>query len=217
MRNLCLVTLITITFLTPAYGLFYNFEDGNQGWEQINGTMKVEKGELIVSGSDGVAVLPDSDWDDKWTDYSIECKMMMETGPDNMGVLLRYQASDTYYIFSVMNGRQQVEIWSLVAGNYTEEKVTAFENEMGEWYTVKVTAEGENFEMYVNDELIIEWSDDKLETGKAGVRTYASTSHFDDFLVKGEGIPTSPGEPGAAVKSERKLATTWARLKKISN
>ena len=84
---------------------------------------------------------------------------------------------------------------------------------MNEWYKIKVVAKGEDFEFYINDELIAEWSDDKLKSGKVGVRTYSSVSHFDNVLITGSGIPASKGEPGAAVDSASKLATTWGNIK----
>lgn len=207
MKQIFLCALAATFFLSSAHAIEYNFEDGDQGWEQINGTVIIDKGELIVSGSDGVGVMPDSDWDDAWTDYTVECKMNMATGPDNMGILLNYQAPDTYYIFAIMTGRQQMEIWSRVAGAYTDELDIGFASEIGEDYTFKVVAEGSDFTIYIDDELIGEWSDDKLETGKVGVRTYSSTSHFDDIII------TGPGIPGTAVEPASKLATTWASIK----
>ncbi len=93
-----------------AHALYYDFENDEQGWQQINGICKATKGEYVVTGSDGVGVLPDSDWKDSWTDYTAECLARMEQGPDNMGIIVRYQKSDTYYIFAIMNGRQQAEI-----------------------------------------------------------------------------------------------------------
>jgi hypothetical protein len=138
---------------------------------------------------------------------------MMEQGPDNMGILVRYQKLDTYYIFAIMNGRQRAEIWSRVGGNYTDEKDIPFPNEMNEWYKIKVVAKGDSFEFYINDELIAKWSDNKLKSGKVGVRTYSSVSHFDNVLITGSGIPASKGEPGAAIDSVSKLATTWSNIK----
>ncbi len=204
---------LSATLLSSSYALYYDFEDGDQGWQQINGSCKAEKGEYVVTGNDGVGVLPDSDWKDEWTDYTVECKARMEQGPDNMGVVVRYQGPDTYYIFAIMNGRQRAEIWSRVAGTYTDELDIPFPNEMGEEYMIRVVAEGDNFEFYINDELITEWSDDKLESGKAGVRTYSSISYFDDVVITGPGIPRSQGEPGSAVDPSLKLATTWGQIK----
>ena len=219
MRNLSLITLTLvfalIRLLVPstACGLFYNFDTGLQGWEELNGTVEARDGVLVVSGSDGVAVVPDKDWKGDWADYTVECKMMMETGPDNMGVIIRCASPNTYYIFAIMNGRQQAEFWSRVNGNYTNIENAAFPNELGRWYEVKVVAEGKKFKFYIDGELVIEAEDDSIEKGKPGVRTWSATAHFDDFLVKGKGIPTSPGEPGAAVAPRGKLATLWARLK----
>ena len=211
----CLLISVVLTAIwgNSAYALYYDFEQGTQGWEQINGTCKAEKGVYIVTGADGVGVLPDSDWKDTWTDYTAECQALMEQGPDNMGILVRYQDSTTYYIFAIMNGRQQAEIWSRVAGNYVDEEDIPFPNEMNQWYKIKVVAKGDSFEFYIDDELITEWSDNKLKNGKVGVRTYSSVSHFDNILITGPGIPASKGEPGAAVDSVSKLATTWSKIK----
>jgi len=211
----CLLVSVVLPAIwgNSAHALYYDFEKGAQGWEQINGTCKAEKGVYIVTGSDGVGVLPNSDWKDAWTDYTAECQAMMEQGPDNMGILVRYQKMDTYYIFAIMNGRQRAEIWSRVGGNYTDEKDIPFPNEMNKWYKIKVVVKGDSFEFYINDELIAKWSDNKLKNGKVGVRTYSSVSHFDNVLITGSGIPASKGEPGAAIDSVSKLATTWSNIK----
>jgi hypothetical protein len=205
--------VLSAALLNSAYALYYDFEKGDQGWEQINGVCKAEKGEYIVTGSDGVGALPDSDWKDEWTDYTVECQAWMEQGPDNMGVVVRYQGPATYYIFAIMNGRQRAEIWSRVAGNYTDEVDIPFPNELNEKYKIKVVAEGNIFEFYIDDELITEWSDSKLKSGKVGVRTYSSVSHFDNIIVAGPGIPKSKGEPGAAIDPVFKLATTWGNIR----
>ena len=57
--------------------------------------------------------------------------------PDNMGILVRYQENDSYYIFAIMNGRQRAEIWSRVAGTYKDEKDTPFPNELNRDYNIK--------------------------------------------------------------------------------
>lgn len=206
--------LILLLIFTPhSESLFYNFENGDQGWEQINGTMNAEKGVLVVSGSDGVAVLPDADWKQSWTEYTVEAKCSMEQGPDNMGILVRYQDNSTYYIFAIMNGRQQAEVWTRDQGNYTDDGDFQFANDLQTWYTIRIVVADEKFEFYVDDELITEWEDDRLKDGKVGVRTYDSTSNFDDIRIFGPGIPTSPGEPGAAVGPGNKLASTWGTVK----
>jgi len=196
-----------------AYALYYDFEEGDQGWQQINGTCNAENGVYVVTGSDGVGVLPDSDWQDEWTDYTAECKAQMQQGPDNMGIVIRYQNTTTYYMFSIMNGRQQAEIWSRVNGNYTNEETIEFPNDMNKWYKIKVVVEGDDFEFYIDDELITEWSDNKLKSGRVGVRTYSSVSHFDNVLINGPGIPRTQGEPGFAVNPASKLSTIWGNIK----
>ncbi len=116
-------------------------------------------------------------------------------------------------MFSIVNGRQQAEIWSRVNGTYTDEEDIAFPNEMDKWYTIKVVAEGDDFEFYIDDELITKWSDDKLKSGRVGVRTYSSVSHFDHVFISGPGIPSTPGEPGFAVNPAAKLSTIWGSIK----
>lgn len=211
-RCLCGCMLVASMFISNSYALFYNFENGDQGWQQINGTCKVEKGEYVVTGNDGVGVLPDSDWKENWSDYTVECKAKMDQGPDNMGVLVRYQKPDTYYIFAIMNGRQQAEVWSRIAGAYTNHLNLPYPNKIGDVYIIKVIAEKDNFKFFINEELITEWSDNQLKTGKIGVRTYSSVSRFDDILITGAGIPKSSGEPGL-VEPLSKLTITWGKLK----
>ena len=80
----------------------------------------------------------------------------------------------------------------------------------GEWIDMKVVVEGSEFQIYLNGKLQGEHDDDAYKTGQVGVWAWETEASFDDFTVSGDNI-----EDTLAVDPRRKLATTWARLKRV--
>jgi len=71
------------------------------------------------------------------------------------------------------------------------------------------TAKGERFLFYVDDQLVIDYTDDVHSKGKVGIGAGVSgtTAHFDDFSVTSDGIQSSSVSPKA------KLVATWSQVK----
>jgi len=65
----------------------------------------------------------------------------------------------------------------------------AFQWELDTWYDLKLVAEGNQFRFYVDDELLIDYTDDTYPTGRIGLRSGfgGATVHFDDFSITGHG------------------------------
>ncbi|MBI1925058.1 hypothetical protein HYR99_12520 [Candidatus Poribacteria bacterium] len=86
-----------------------------------------------------------------------------------------------------------------------------FEWELNTWYELKVTAEGDQFKIYVDDELVHDYVDATHPSGAIGISTLfaGTTAHFDDFSVTGDDVP----DTARAVDTKAKLATTWATIK----
>ena len=85
-----------------------------------------------------------------------------------------------------------------------------FEWELDKWYDLKLITEGNKFKFYVNDELVIEYTDTVYPIGKVGIGASYSgtTAHFDDFSVTGDEVSTL-----TSVSPKDKLATTWGKMK----
>ena len=80
-----------------------------------------------------------------------------------------------------------------------------FDFRLHEWYRLKIIAEGNRFQYFVNEIEVLNFLDDTYTEG----RIYLSSGlgnrvHFDDFEVQYDARPVQP---------RRKLTTTWGRIK----
>ncbi|MDE0087102.1 MAG: hypothetical protein OXU23_15380, partial [Candidatus Poribacteria bacterium] len=66
------------------------------------------------------------------------------------------------------------------------------------------------FKLYINGEFQKENSDGVYKKGQVGVWAWQTAASFDDFTVAGKNI-----EDTLAVDPNRKLTTTWGRLKEV--
>ena len=77
-----------------------------------------------------------------------------------------------------------------------------------EWYTLKIEVEGDSIKAYLDGELEIEAQNDAHPEGGIAFEGETNTvAQFDDLLVEGTGIPSSP------VEAKGKLASQWAKIK----
>ena len=82
------------------------------------------------------------------------------------------------------------------------------------WYELKVIAEGEHFEFYINDELMGSFDDDSYPSGGIELGVSNTHVHFDDVVITGPEIPDGgPGGVRMSVHQENTLITTWGTLK----
>jgi len=64
----------------------------------------------------------------------------------------------------------------------------------------------------VNDELLLEYTDNRYPIGQVGIGvTSAVTAHFDDFVITGDDVPNSH----FPVSSKGKMPTMWGKIKKF--
>ena len=206
------VLLLGIVLLeVPVYGLLYDFEDEAQmdDWEVTDGQGRIENGTFVLEGgAEGKAFVGDVNW----TDYTITCKATMTGGTNNYGIIYRYQDNVNYYMNAIKFSDQQVTWAGRIAGTYLQGQDgmrLPLESEMNKEYQLKLEVAGPDFKLYVDGELVHEFTNDEFETGAVGLRVYGSTAIFDDFEVNGPGIPKS----GLAVDSTGKLSVVWGKVK----
>jgi hypothetical protein len=96
-------------------------------------------------------------------------------------------------------------------GNINNFKSKAFSWDMDTWYHLKVTADGDTFQFYVDDELALEYEDSTRTTGEIGFggAFNSTTIHFDDVVITGDDVP----DMNLSVESKAKYTTTWAAIK----
>ena len=84
-----------------------------------------------------------------------------------------------------------------------------FKQEMDRWYHLKAVADEENFEFYIDGELMASLSDPRFQTCCVMLQTNACLSHFDNVIITGDDIPDNT----AAVSASGKMATTRGQLR----
>jgi hypothetical protein len=162
--------------------------------------------------------------DVNWSDYAVEVDVIID-GPGNLapiaGVFVRVtEKSDKgeYYFFRIDTRSDQTPAaveapnnnFKGVNGGRTEGanvndglKNPAFldMDKNGVEYHLEVVAEGNHFLYYVDDELILDITDDvdPFLNGAVGLGTFNCGASFDNFEVTGEGVPGSVSKEGKLV------------------
>ena len=81
---------------------------------------------------------------------------------------------------------------------------------MNRWYHLKGIAHEDNFELYIDGELMASMSDSRFPTGRVGLQANGCLANFDNVIITGDDVPDNT----AAVSASGKLATTWGQLRK---
>jgi len=93
-------------------------------------------------------------------------------------------------------------------------KTKALPFEIGKWYHLKVTVQGDHFQFYVDGSKEIDIHDKTLGSGGVGLGAHAGVAQYDNVSIKGDAVPdlslsVSPISP------QSKIAILWAELKSI--
>jgi hypothetical protein len=121
-----------------------------------------------------------------WSNYSIETTMMFPQ-PISVGqgaaIILREKGSLSYYEVWVHD--QQVEmrvrgegVDYQLATNMTTTPIIA-----RSWHDLRVVADGNNFQIYLDGERVLSAVDSTYATGGVGLSTYQSSAFFSSFKV----------------------------------
>ena len=232
MKSLVFVVCASlILLLSPsAFALIDDFEDGrDDGWKVVQGDWAVDDGEYRQSDQVWTTTATNETYhrsyfgDVNWSDYTVEVDVIID-GPGELapiaGIFVRVtQKSDegTYYFFRIdtrpdcgpgavesPNNNFSGENGGKMEGGVDPEFVALEENEVE--YHLKVVAEGDHFMYYIDDDLILDITDDvdPFMNGAVGLGTFNCGASFDNFVVNGQGI---------SVSSEGKLTSCWGMLK----
>jgi len=222
-QNLVMVLALMVTMLPAtlwAGTLKDDFNDGNlNGWDLSGAprdTWEVKNGELVVTPK-GLPV-GFSIGETTWNNYTVSVRAKIVncqfTGAiEGVSIGVRSLSFPLYgYVFGFGTIDKKYIYCFRVDGSTTvfiaESK--PFEWELDKWYDLKLIVEGDQFKFYVNDELVIEYTDTVYPTGKAEITaSFSETiSHFDDFSVTGDEVPTLTN-----VLPKDKLAAAWGKVK----
>jgi hypothetical protein len=93
-------------------------------------------------------------------------------------------------------------------------KTTGRQVEIGKWYHIKVTVQGDHYQFYVDGSKEIDIHDKTLESGGVGLGARAGVVQYDNVSIKGDAVPDL-GLSVSPVSPQGKTAILWAELKSI--
>ena len=190
----------------------YNYGGGISEW-------KVEDGILIcrrpVSMTSTLLY-----GEENWGNYSIECDARIVEPIANLysiGLDLRVSnidnASSINDVWCLAGNQGVVYIWAWLNGNSAvQSPQKAFHLQLNRWYHLKAIANENEFEFYIDGELMASLSDSRFPSGRVGLAVTGSVSHLDNVVITGDDVPDNNVE--TAVSSSGKLATTWGQLRR---
>ncbi|MDE0682475.1 MAG: hypothetical protein OXI63_06125 [Candidatus Poribacteria bacterium] len=178
------------------------------------GTWSADGKELTVNGGEVGITLKDD-----FTDFEfyVDFNMVNPLWAANW-VMRAEDPNNCTLVQIVADGRDQFWWFTRVGGNYIVKDEDKLDNEsgihaeLGKWYTIKIVAEGERYDLYLAErgkelKLSCTWEDDTNNKGGIGFRAGGGEhSLYDNVLV------TTVGH-SFAVDPHNSLSTLWGALK----
>jgi len=200
-----------------------DFEDGNlDGWRQVNpqGQMlwEIVDGELECTRQDEISTIL-LVGENNWRDYTIEYDVMLleDLGTGDVDVMARYidPVGSHVVIFGIGDflGAPAVFAQRFPGDVTTQEPFGPLE--MNVWHHIKLEAEEDDFTFWIDDEKIMEYEDEAVETGSIGLGLANYIARFDNVEITGPDVPdvTPMTWKARPVQPRDKLAGTWAEVK----
>jgi len=206
-----------------------DFEDGDfDGWEVFNPgpgeIWDVENGELsgqYATGNGTYSVVQlEVENAALWEDYSVVCKAKLVENFANgwFGIFFRVTGGSGHG-FYVNVGKKKV-LGRTAAWVKLSDVPLPFDVLEDTWYELKMIAEGDHFEFYINNELTGAFDDGSRPSGTVWLIVRNAHVHFDDVVITGPEIPDGgPGfvetpQPDFAVTPQSKIVTMWGSVKR---
>ena len=207
-----------------------DFSDGDfEGWTQSGvGNWRVENEELIFSalGSPSYLFMGETDWQN-YT-ISVNAKFVHHQPSNCCGEVIvlaaRGRLMNMCYTFLMgtwqQTGMQVAAFYEIGDWNIQNFKSKEFSWDMDTWYNLKLTADGDEFQFYIDEELVLEYQDSTFAKGKVGFggAFNFTTIHFDDVVITGDDVPDMDMNlfvegMDSSVEPNGKYTTTWAAIK----
>ena len=214
LKTVSIIFLVAILTSIASAGVWEeNFDKGlPDGWNEVKGEWKIVKD--AYAETSGAEYAKTMFGDENWTDYTLEVDVTLvkNVNVNAVGVLIRADADgDNGMRFWIRTDQHKCQ-FSRWRENQFEHIVTPLpvEPEVGETYRLKVIADGQNYQCFVDDELLFEGDDDAKfrDSGRIGFITHTANVHFDNLSIDGADIPSF------AVAPNGKLTTRWGQLKR---
>ena len=213
LKTVSIISLVAILTFTASAGIWQeNFDKGlPDGWNEVSGEWKIEKD--AYAETSGAEYAKTMFGDEDWTDYTLEVDVTLvkNVNVNAAGVLIRADAdgdNGMRYWIRTDQHKCQFSRWRENQWEHIKTPLPV-EPEVGETYRLKIVAEGQNYQCFVDDELLFDGEDNMKfrDSGRIGFITHTANVHFDNLSIDGEDIPAFAVEPNG------KLTTRWGQLK----
>ncbi len=208
-----LILMVTVLASIVSAGVWQeNFDKGlPDGWNEVKGEWKIQKD--AYAETSGAEYAKTMFGDEDWTDYTLEVDLTLvkDVGINAAGVLIRADTdgdNGMRYWIRTDEHKCQFSRWRENQWDHIATPLP-LEPEVGETYRLKIVAEGQNYQCFVDDELLFDDKDDAKfrDSGRIGFITHSANVHFDNLIIDGEDIPAFAVDPNG------KLTTYWGQLK----
>jgi hypothetical protein len=214
--------MIALVFSSPARAEIYkdDFGDGDfDGWKILN--FRGDKSEWTVKNGRLTSRCPNL-WssvlligEPEWRNYSIEfdAKMVeiIDDSINAIGLGLRVQDGFNTVWCAIGKGAAReawIQVWNggLVQVSWNRD----FIFRQKQWYRLRGVANENNFEFYVDGELLASLSSSRFPTGRLDLHASGCVANFDNVVITRHDIPDNTSY---AVSSSGKLAASWGQVR----
>jgi hypothetical protein len=139
----------------------------------------------------------------EWSEYDLRFQARSTRGSHGFKAMFHYQDSGTQYMFAFGNYYNRAHDLSYsLAGRWGRQSSGVYRIgniEFDRWYNVRLEIRGASYRCFVDDELILETTDERFTSGRIGLSCWDSSAEFRDIRVLAldgtvlfEGIPALP-------------------------
>ncbi len=180
----------------------YDFTRPLEGWETISGTWKVEDVPGVSQGGKAlVQHATDKDFNvivapgGPYANVAVDVRFKPISGREDAsgGIVFRFSEGHYYVVranalednFNFYYYEPNSLLASVIGGRHTITGVSVKAPALGQWHRIRVTAEGDHIQGWLNDERLIDYRDRRFASGKVGLWTKAdSVTAFDSLVVR---------------------------------
>lgn len=160
--------------------------DNSENWVVMSGSWKIADGVLGMTNKNTGRSMVRYAGGLNWTDYTFEADVQTADSSDkerDSGILFRGDGElKNVYAFR-FNRNNKIELCKWTDGVFASIKTWDYETIPGEFYNMKVSANKDEFALYVNGEYIDTVTDTSFARGTVGLYAYYAQIGIDNVLV----------------------------------
>lgn len=122
----------------------------------------------------------------KDVEISVRFKGMKGSGDQGGGPVWRYQDENNYYVARANPLENNYRVYKVVNGRRRQLESASIKMNSNEWYTLKITMQGDVIKCWFDHDLALETTDETfLQEGKIGLWTKSDAlTYFDDLHIR---------------------------------